>query len=51
MGTTRFIILLYIFCFIKRIKLFKVALRWVVFISKELYPIIIVFITIGINVN
>jgi hypothetical protein len=50
-GTTRFVILLCIFCFIKRIKLFKVVLRRVAFVSKELCLIIIVFITIGINVG
>jgi len=50
-GTIRFIILLYIFCFVKRIKLFKVVLRRVAFISKELYLIIIVFVTIGINIS
>ena len=50
MGTTRFIILLYIFYFIKYIKLFKVVLRQVVFVSEELYLIIII-VTIGINVG
>ena len=50
-GTTRFIILLYIFYFVKRVKLVKVVLRWVAFISKEPCPIIIVIVTIGIDVG
>jgi hypothetical protein len=50
-GTTRFVILLRIFYFIKGIKLFKVVLRRVVFISEEPYLIIIVIITTSINVS
>ena len=50
-DTTRFIILLRIFYFIKRIKLFKVVFRQVAFVSKEPYLIIIVFVTIGINIS
>ena len=50
-GTARFVILLYIIYFIKGVKLFKVVLRRVVFISKELYLIITVIVTTGINVG
>ena len=50
-GTARFIILLRIFYFVKRIKLFKVVLRRIVFISEELYPIITVIVTTSINVG
>jgi hypothetical protein len=50
-GTTRFVILLRIFYFVKRIKLFEVVLRQVVFVSEEPYPIIIVIVTTGINVS
>jgi hypothetical protein len=50
-GTTRFIILLYIFYVVKYIKLFKVVLRRVVFVSKELCLIIIIIITTSINVG
>ena len=51
MGTTRFIILFYIFCFIKYIKLFEVVLKRVAFVSKELCLIIIIFITTNINIS
>jgi len=50
MGTARFIILLCIFCFVKHVKLFKVVLRRVAFVSEELYPIIVI-VTTGINVG
>ena len=50
-GTARFVILLRIFYFVKRIKLFEVVLGRVVFVSKEPCPIIIVVVTTGINVG
>ena len=51
MGTTRFIILFYIFYFVKRIKLFKVVLRRVVFVSEEPCLIITVIVTTSIDVG
>jgi hypothetical protein len=50
MGITRFIILFYIFYFVKYVELFEVILKQVVFVSKELY-LIIVFITTDINIG
>jgi hypothetical protein len=50
-GTTRFVILLYIFYFVKYIKLFKVVLRRVVFVSEEPCPIIIIIVTTSINIG
>ena len=50
-GTTKFVILLYIFYFMKYIKLFKVVLKQVIFISKELCLIIIIIITTSINIG
>ena len=49
-GIIRFTILFYIFCFVKRVKLFEVVLGRVVFVNKELYSIIII-VTISINVG
>ena len=49
-GIIRFVILLCIFCFVKRVELFEVVLGRVAFVSKELYPIVII-VTTGINVG
>jgi len=49
-STTRFVILFRIFYFVKYVKLFKVVLKWVVFVSEELCPIIII-VTTGIDVG
>ena len=51
MGITKFVILLCIFYFIKSVKLFKVVLKQIVFVSKELYLIITIIVTTSINIS